>query len=130
MNVFNFTGNLGGDCETRYTQAGKAVVSFSVAVKAGFGENASTTWVRCSMFDKRAEAVSPYLTKGQLVGVSGEFSAREWEDKQGQKRTSIEVRVNDLTLLGKKADEPREQHQPQSRAKPQAPAYDQDDVPF
>ena len=111
MNVFTFTGNLGGNAEQRYTQSGDSVVSFSVAVKSGFGDKASTTWVRCTIFGKRGESVLPYLNKGQLVGVSGEFSAREWDDKQGQKRTSIEVRVNDLTLLGGKQDAQQDQRQ-------------------
>lgn len=130
MNVFTFTGNLGGNAEQRYTQSGDSVVSFSVAVKAGFGDKASTTWVRCTMFGKRGESVLPYLNKGQLVGVSGEFSAREWDDKQGQKRTSIEVRVNDLTLLGKAE---REQPQAPARSEKQSPVKSgdlDDDIPF
>lgn len=102
MNNWNFTGNLGSDAETRYTQGGEAIVSFSVGVKAGYGDKATTTWARCSMFGKRGEAVSQYLTKGQLVGVSGEVAMREWQDREGQKRTALEVRVSDLTLLGKK----------------------------
>lgn len=101
MNNWNFTGNIGNSAEQKYTGSGDSIVSFSVAVKAGFGDKATTTWARCSMFGKRGESVLPYLNKGQLVGVSGEMSAREWQDKEGQKRTSIEVRVNDLTLLGK-----------------------------
>lgn len=115
MNVWCFSGNLGSDCESRYLPNGDAVISFSVGVKSGYGDKATTTWARCAMFGKRGEAVAPYLLKGQLVGVSGELSAREWDDKQGQKRTSIEVRVNDLTLLGKKdgAQQERSQSAPQ-----------------
>lgn len=100
MNVFTFTGNIGSDAEQRFTQGGDSIVSFSVPCKSGFGEKAVTTWIKCSMFGKRGESVMPYLKKGQLVGVSGEFSAREWTDKEGQKRISNEVRVNDLNLLG------------------------------
>ena len=72
MNSWSFSGNLGQDAETRFTQAGEAVVSFSVGVKSGYGDKASTTWARCSMFGKRGEAVSQYLAKGQLVGIVGE----------------------------------------------------------
>lgn len=129
MNVFSFTGNLGNQAEQRYTQGGDSIVSFSVAVKSGFGDKAVTTWVRCTMFGKRGESVLPYLNKGQLVGVSGEFSAREWEDKEGQKRTSVEVRVNDLTLLGKSE---REQTHP-ARNEKQSPVKSGDlesDIPF
>lgn len=116
MNVWNFTGNLGGDAETRFTQSGDAIVSFSVGVKAGYGDKATTTWARCSMFGKRGEAVAQYLTKGQLVGISGEVAMREWNDKEGQKRTALEVRVNDLSLLGKKEGQQQSQPAPQRNA--------------
>lgn len=117
MNNWNFTGNLGKDAEQRFTAGGDSVVSFSVAVKAGYGDKATTTWARCSMFGKRGEAVLQYLNKGQLVGVSGELSTREWE-KDGKKHTSIEVRVGDLTLLGKsdgQRDKPAKQDKPEAR---------------
>lgn len=100
MNNFNFTGNLGRDSESRYTQNGDAIVSFSVACKSGYGEKAKTFWIRCSMYGKRAEAVSQYLIKGALVGISGEFSLNVYTDKAGVEKTSAECRVNDLTLLG------------------------------
>lgn len=122
MNSWNLTGNLGRDAEQRFTQNGDSVVSFSVGVKAGYGDKATTTWARCSMFGKRGEAVAPYLTKGQLVGITGELSAREWTDKQGLARTSIEVRVNDLTLLGKRDAEPTHKQTPQQhQARPASP---------
>lgn len=112
MNSWSLTGNLGQDAETRYTTGGDAVVSFSVAVTSGYGDKQATTWVRCQMWGKRGEAVSQYLTTGQQVGIVGELTAREWEDKNGQKRTSIDVRVNDLTLLGKREDTGQQQRQP------------------
>ena len=100
MNVFNFTGNLGNEAEMRYTAGGDPIVNFSVAVKAGYGDKATTTWIRCAMWGKRGEAVIEYLKKGTMVGISGELSNREYKDKDGQTRYSLEVRVNDLTLLG------------------------------
>lgn len=120
MNVFTFTGNLGKDAEQRFTQGGDSIVSFSVAVKSGFGDKAKTTWVRCSIFGKRGESVLPYLSKGQSVGVSGEFSMNEWTDKEGQKRAAPDVRVNDVTLLGKKDNQaPAEgRTQPADRSRP------------
>lgn len=135
MNSWSFTGHCSADAEQRFTPSGESVVSFSVGVKAGYGDKATTTWARCQMWGKRGESVMAFLTKGQLVGVSGELSAREWEDKQGQKRTSIEVRVNDLTLLGKKpaASQPAQQHAQQKEnayAPKQADPFDTDDCPF
>ena len=102
MNSWNFTGNLGADAEQRVTPSGEPVVSFSVGVKAGFGDRATTTWARCQMWGKRGPAVAEYLRKGQLVGVSGEASLREYDKKDGSKGASLEVRVNDLTLLGRR----------------------------
>lgn len=131
MNNWNFTGNLGRDSESRFTSGGDPVVSFSVGVKSGYGKNESTTWANCSMFGKRAESVAPYLLKGQLVGISGEVNLREWADKDGAKRLSLDVRVNDLTLLGKK--EPQSAStQSKSASKPTSGKADEsdDDVPF
>ena len=132
MNAWQFTGNIGKDAESRFLPNGDPVVSFSVGVKSGYGEKATTTWARCAMFGKRAESVSQYLTKGQLVGISGEVTLREWNDKEGQKRSSLEVRVNDLTLLGKKDGQQAAQPRQQAPA-PQQPGgfSDMDDsIPF
>ena len=132
MNAWQFTGNIGKDAESRFLPNGDPVVSFSVGVKSGYGEKATTTWARCAMFGKRAESVSQYLTKGQLVGISGEVTLREWNDKEGQKRNSLEVRVNDLTLLGKKDGQQAAQPRQQAPAPQQPDSFGdfQDDVPF
>ena len=139
MNSWNFTGNLGNDCEQRFTPGGDSVVSFSVGVKSGFGDKATTTWARCQIWGKRGESVMPCLTKGQLVGVSGEVTNREYTDKDGNKRTSLDVRVNDVTLLGKKDGAERQSEPRQPADKPQQTApqasgsgfgdFD-DDIPF
>lgn len=104
MNVLCATGNLGKDCEIRYTQSGDPIVSFSVPLSSGYGEKKTTTWLNCSMFGKRGEAVAGYLKKGTLVGISGEFCARPYTNKDGAEKLSLDVRVNDLTLLGGKSD--------------------------
>lgn len=134
MNSWNLTGNLGNDCEQRYTQSGDSVVSFSVGVKSGFGDKASTTWAKCAMFGKRGEAVAPYLKKGTLVGVVGEVNNREYQDKEGQKRYSLDVRVNDLTLLGgKQSGDSSTSEKPQQRNAQGAPKQsfeDDGEIPF
>lgn len=130
MNVFTFTGNLGNDAEQRYTQSGESIVSFSVPAKAGFGDKAVTSWIKCNLWGKRGESVFPYLKKGQLVGVSGEFSAREWQDKEGQKRISNECRVNDLQLLGNRnGGEQQSQPAKQSKTVSHGDSLDSD-IPF
>ena len=135
MNNWNFTGNLGKDAETRHTAQGKAVVQFSVAVKSGYGDKAATTWARCSMWGDRGEAVAQYLTKGQLVGITGEVELKEFTNKEGNKQSSLEVRVNDLTLLGGKQDKdsaPKERVAERKAPSSTTGAFDDfaDDIPF
>lgn len=101
MNVCNFIGRIGKDAEVRHTPNGKAVTSWSLAVDAGFGEHKVTTWVRCQLWGDRGEKIAGYIRKGDKIGVSGELSAREYES-QGTKRTSIELNVREVELLGSK----------------------------
>ena len=135
--LFRSTGNLGRDAEQRFAPSGTAVVSFSVGVKTGFGDKEKTTWANCAMFGKRAEAVAAYLKKGTLVGIVGEVDHRDYQDKEGQKRYSLDVRVNDLTLLGGKSDRSESapsQPKPQQRNAQGAPKASiddmDDDIPF
>lgn len=108
MNIYTFTGHLGRDCETRFTQTGMAICNFSVAVSYGYGDKAGTNWIRCALFGKRAEGKLPqYLVTGQKVAISGELQVREYDDKDGNKKISVEVNVNTLDLIGQKAENSR-----------------------
>ena len=101
MNSLSIIGNLGGECEVRYTQAGKAVGTFSVAITSGWGERKKTTWVRCTLFGDRAEKLAPYIHKGDRIGVCGELELQEWENDRG-KGHAVCCIVRDVTLLGDK----------------------------
>jgi len=139
MNVFCFSGNLGRDAETRYTQSGDAVAGFSVAVNSGYGDNKKTLWIDCSIWGKRAESrLIDYLKKGQQVAVSGELGTREWEGK-----TYLTCRVNEVTLIGRREESERTteddfntmgQQKKQTYAEASggsaAPDLDDDDIPF
>lgn len=104
MNSINFTGNLGGDAEQKILADGTSIVSMNVPCKSGFGDKAITTWLRCSLFGNRGASLMPHLVKGSLVGITGEFSAREYTDRDGNKKQSLEVRVSDVSLLGGRKD--------------------------
>ncbi|MDQ6957472.1 MAG: single-stranded DNA-binding protein, partial [Mariprofundaceae bacterium] len=105
MNLYSFTGRLGRDSETRFTAGGMAICSFTTAVDFGFGDKKGTNWIRCSLFGKRAEGQLPkYLVKGTQVAISGELRVREYDDKDGIKRTSVEVSVDKLDLIGGRND--------------------------
>ena len=131
MNVWNFTGNLGQDAEMRATKSGIELCQFSVATRAGYGQNESTTWARCTLFGNRAAALAPYLLKGQAVAVSGEAKMHEWTNKAGETKTSLEVNVQDVTLMGAKATEGGRQPEATKGAMTPAPAaFEDEDIPF
>ena len=111
MNSITFDGRLAADSELRYTPGGDAVLSFRVASDIGFGDKKTTNWFACTIFGKRAEALKDYLAKGQQVTVYGQLTLREWEDKQGVKKLSPDVRISELSLQGGKRDDdqPRQQ---------------------
>ncbi|WP_434628274.1 single-stranded DNA-binding protein [Chromobacterium sp. CV08] len=100
MNSITFDGRLAADAELRYTPSGEPVLSFRVASDIGFGERKTTNWFSCQVWGKRGESLKNYLAKGQQVTVYGQLTLREWQDKDGNKRVSPDVRVNELSLQG------------------------------
>lgn len=137
MNSINFTGNLGGDAEQKILADGTSIVSMNVPCKSGFGDKAITTWLRCTLFGNRGASLMPHLVKGSLVGITGEFSAREYTDRDGNKKQSLEVRVSDVSLLGGRKDaapEQRPQAAPAQRTAPKQASGGfedmDDDIPF
>ena len=100
MLTLTLAGRIGRDAELRQTPTGKSVCGFSVAVDVRRGAEKTTTWVSCTLWEKRAEALAQYLTKGTAVAVSGEMSVREFKRKTGEAGFAIECRVSELTLLG------------------------------
>jgi single-strand DNA-binding protein len=131
VNVCNFIGRIGGDAEVRHTPSGKEVTNWSVAVDCGFGTNKSTMWVRCQLWGERGPKIAEYIRKGDKIGVSGELSAREY-DSQGTKRTSIELNVREIELLGSKERSGSEAPPPPAPANavPQDKGEFDDDIPF
>lgn len=127
MNSITIAGGLGRDAEIKYLNNGDPICSFSVADSQG--RDKPTIWWNCSLFGKRAEALAQYLTKGQSVTVVGSVTEREWQDKEGNKRKSMDVRVSEISLQGGRKDA-----EPQERAAPKpAPAqdsFDSDEIPF
>jgi len=92
-------GNLGQDAETRTTPQGESVVSFSVAVNRGSGENAHTEWVPCVFWGERAVKLATHLTKGKRLIVEGRWQTRTWQDNGGP-RAKTELIVSDVAFNG------------------------------
>ena len=103
MNSCNFIGNINKP-ELRFLPDSMPILSFSFAANSGYGAKKVTTWINCSLFGKRAETLHPMLNTGDRVGINGELTNRKYVDKQGIEKYSLELRINDLTLLGSKGD--------------------------
>ena len=104
MNNLSATGGIGADAALRYTPGGDPVCSFSFALSSGFGDKKLTTWLNANLWGARAETLAPMLLKGTTIGIVGELTNRPYKAKDGTEKFSLEVRVNDLTLFGKKGD--------------------------
>ena len=103
MNHVTISGNLTKDPQMMSTQGGTGILKFSVAVSDRKRNPQTGQWedvahfVDCVMFGKRTEPLSKMLKKGQRVYVDGKLSYSSWE-KDGQKRSKIEVIANDVEL--------------------------------
>ena len=101
MNIVSITGRLCADPELRRTQSGKAVASYSLAVKRPRTKD-ETDFVNVVTWDKAAEYISQYGSKGDVVAITGSLQSRKWEDKNGNKRTEWEVVTDAVELLSSK----------------------------
>ncbi len=104
MNIFTGIGRLGRDAEVKYTQAGKAVTTFAVAIEEGFGDNKVTSWLDCVLFGERGEKLAEYIRKGDRIGVTGSIRLDTYTTRDGAEKSKIALRVADLTLLGDKRE--------------------------
>jgi single-strand DNA-binding protein len=109
VNKVILVGRLGRDPETRYTGSGQAVANFSVATDESYkdrnGERQKRTeWHKIVVWGKQAEIAQQYLKKGSLVFIEGRIQSREWQDKEGQKRTSFEIVATNFRMLGGRAE--------------------------
>ena len=112
LNKTQLIGHLGQDPEVKYTSGGLAVATFNVATNERKRVSGSeewqdqTEWHRCVAWDRQAEIVGEYLTKGRQVYLEGRLQTRQWETQQGEKRYTTEIVVRDLILLGSKEISP------------------------
>jgi len=128
-------GHLGRDPEMRYTPSGRPVTTFSVAVSRTWntvdGERHSETeWFNIVAWGNLAEICKQYLYKGQQVYIEGRLQTRHWEDKEGQKRTSVEVVANEMMMLGDRRDKNETDGSTADETEPIDSESDEDEFPF
>ena len=102
LNHITIMGRLTRDPELRYTKSNTPVASFTVAVDRDYADadgSRETDFIDCVAWKQGAEFVSNYFRKGSMIVVSGSLQSRKWQDRDGNKRTSWEIRV-DHTYFG------------------------------
>jgi single-strand DNA-binding protein len=109
VNKVILVGRLGRDPETRYTSSGQAVANFSMATDESFKDRAGerqkrTTWHKIVAWGKLAEIAQQYLRKGSQIFLEGRIQVREYNDREGNKRTSFEIVANNFQMLDRRAD--------------------------
>ena len=98
-------GRLTRDPELRHTGNGTAVCSFTIAIDNGYGDNRTTDFINCVAWNKTAEFVEKYFSKGRLIIVVGRIQTRTWEGQDGKKNYATEVVVDEAHFTGSRADE-------------------------
>jgi single-strand DNA-binding protein len=105
VNKVILVGNLGRDAELRYTPGGAAVSTLNLATTEVWNDRNNqrqekTEWHRVILWGKQAESLQEYLTKGKQIYVEGRLQTRQWDDKDGNKRYTTEIKGDRVTLLG------------------------------
>ncbi len=125
MNKVILIGNITKDIELRQSNSGKFVVEFSVAINNGKdqqGNELPADFINCTAWNKTAEVLSKYATKGTKVGIEGAMKTQTWTDQQGNNRYKTYVLVDRVELLGGR---PQQQQNPAQVANQYEPQYNQ-----
>jgi len=136
LNKVQIIGHLGKDPEMRYTPSGKPVTTFSVAVSRSWnsadGERHSETeWFNVVAWGNLAEICKQYLLKGLQVYIEGRLQTRRWDDKDGQKHTSVEIVANEMMMLGDRREGSNNHSQEvESTSAENGSAMAEDEFPF
>ena len=105
VNKVILVGNLGRDAEVRFTPGGQAVATLNLATTEQWNDREGqrqekTEWHRVVLWGKQAESLQQYLVKGKQIYVEGRLQTRQWDDKDGNKRYTTEIRGDRIVLLG------------------------------
>lgn len=124
LNHITIMGRLVRDPELRRTGTGTAVTNFTVAVDRDYsgkdGGEKKTDFINCVAWRQTGEFVSKYFTKGSMIVVSGRLELRDWTDKDGNKRTSAEINVENAYFGSTKKESEAEAATPVANEDPYA----------
>lgn len=98
INKVILMGRLTRDPEMRHTNSGTPVTTFSIAIDNGYGDNQRTDFVNCLAWNKTAEFVTKYFTKGKMIIVIGRITTRSWETQDGKRAYATEVVAQEVNF--------------------------------
>lgn len=114
VNKVILIGHLGRDAETKFTPSGVSVSQFTLATNRRVKDNQTGEWKDETDWHRivawRQENLAQYLTKGKQVYIEGRLQTRNWEDQNGQKRSTTEVVAEEIFLLGGRGEGPSEEY--------------------
>jgi single-strand DNA-binding protein len=102
VNIIAEEGRLGHDPEVRFLPNGTSVCNFSIGQNVKWGDKEHTNWFPVVTFGRLADIVGEYLHQGSRICPTGELQSRNWEDKDGGKHTTIEIRASKVNFLDPK----------------------------
>jgi single-strand DNA-binding protein len=105
-NKVQLIGNLGNDPEIITLDSGQKLAKFSLATNEYYKDadgqkQTKTEWHNLVAWNKTAELIENYVTKGKEIAIEGKLTNRSWDDKEGNKRYTTEVVINEIVLFGK-----------------------------
>lgn len=133
INKVILMGRLTRDPEMRHTNSGTPVTTFSIAIDNGYGDNKRTDFVNCLAWNKTAEFVTKYFTKGKMIVIAdGRISTRSWETQDGKRAYATEVVAKEVSFGETKSSQQTATQQPMQDDDDDFTPLDEedDDLPF
>lgn len=137
MNKSIITGRIANDLELRATGTGKSICEFRIATNRPANKDGERVadFINCRVWNKLAENLTKYQTKGNMIAVSGRIQVENYKDKEGKNRSNTYILVEDLEYLERKKDENKQEKNEFENFKSttdvqQQFEYEDEDLPF
>ena len=127
MNRICLSGRITNDLELRCTGQGKDIVSYTLAVRR---DKDNTDFINCTTFGEFAKILCEYCHKGDMIGVEGRLQTNNYEDKDGNKRTSYSVITDKVDFYNTKKEETKVEETTQESISKDEVVLTDDDLPF
>jgi single-strand DNA-binding protein len=130
LNNVILMGRLCSDVELKTTTSGKSVANFRIAVDRAYSKDKQADFITIVAWEKTADFISKYFSKGSMIALRGEIQTRNYEDSNGNKRTATEVIAREVSFCGDKKDANSAPTSMSASDFEEIPDADEEDLPF